>query len=1062
MKRVYRLLLIAALATLVPVFFAARTAKMQNRAENSSLKTAPNSLGATFANQKPVLQPGFENPQDMWLLYSREFDALSGSMQSYLLRKYGLVHSGVPRPDAAEGKQVVQQNRMDSATQTAAALTTEQAIANGENVRVNDPALDVRSRVQTQTSSASSGGNIVVVYNDAGFQSFGSSISYSTDGGSTWRQRFPSIYPGGIGLGDAVVAAGPDGVFYQATLAANFLGSSTVGVTRSENGGATWSPLANATASTTNPLVLHDRPALAVDTTNSQYRGNVYLSWTRFTQFGPSGPSGTAFARSTDGGRTWSQFLPVGRPSDFLGFAQGSAICVGADGEIYIAYYDTRVPGISVVKSTDGGQTFRPSVIAFRDPSVRPARSLASGFEIPPSPSIAVDTTDGPNRGTVYITNEVKPTEAALDDSDVILVKSTDGGTTWTDPVKVSDDRTDTDQFQSSLAVAPDGTLGLMWYDRRNDPLNNVLVDVYATTSADGGNTFTPNRRITSGNWLIVPTPPGIPQGDQGAYNRMSAGELGFVFNWADARSGTDPDVYATVLSVEEAKQPPPDELVISSQTTSRNIFAGTSANFTLLLSGAADEINLTASPSYPGLNYTVTRAGAEAQLTVEVAPGTTAQTYPIIVQGARGDDNVTRTTTLRLTVYNPAELRRVPRPISGIRDSVFQPKAVVDSRNNLHVAVAGRAEQSFTNFRELKYQQYRGDQQLVATTIVSLDDPNTFLDNQAVGVDDAGNITVVWRQIQSFPQTGSPAEATTVTTVFLSRSIDNGQTFSEPVNVSGTGLPGASANIALSPALAVSKSGTINVAYLISGVSGQPLDLLYTRSTDGGQTFSPRVNVTGGLFSTVATPVIALDSSEEIAIAYFGQSGANRGDIFVSRSTDGARFFLPVNVSRAGAPVQFPAPTLPVIVLSPSVAIDPAGNINVVFIRIDPFLSEESVYYARSTDKGVSFSAPKNVSSIPGVELPAFTPSVGTDSRGNIGISWTGRVQGRLFSFGNDVFFTESTDGGGNFSPVINITNNISQQAALPVVITDENGEVAVLLDDDTSGNNQLYVVTP
>ena len=46
-----------------------------------------------------------------------------------------------------------------------------------------------------------------------------------------------------------------------------------------------------------------------------------------------------------------------------------------------------------------------------------------------------------------------------------------------------------TDQFEPFVSVAGNGTLSIAWYDRRNDPANDTLIDVYKTFSTDGGAT---------------------------------------------------------------------------------------------------------------------------------------------------------------------------------------------------------------------------------------------------------------------------------------------------------------------------------------------------------------------------------------------------------------------------------------------------------------------------------------------------------------------------------------------------------------------------------------------
>src|SRR5216683_7909206 len=63
--------------------------------------------------------------------------------------------------------------------------------------------------------------------------------------------------------------------------------------------------------------------------------------------------------------------------------------------------------------------------------------------------------------------------------SDVFLTVSHDHGKTWSAPVRVNDDATQTDQWMPSVAVTEEGTVGVMFYDRRNDPGANLNIDVY-------------------------------------------------------------------------------------------------------------------------------------------------------------------------------------------------------------------------------------------------------------------------------------------------------------------------------------------------------------------------------------------------------------------------------------------------------------------------------------------------------------------------------------------------------------------------------------------------------
>src|SRR5260370_21861671 len=57
---------------------------------------------------------------------------------------------------------------------------------------------------------------------------------------------------------------------------------------------------------------------------------------------------------------------------------------------------------------------------------------------------------------------------------DVYFTQSTDGGLTWSTPVKVNDNSNPADEFQPQIAAGPNGAVAVAFYDRRascpNDP----------------------------------------------------------------------------------------------------------------------------------------------------------------------------------------------------------------------------------------------------------------------------------------------------------------------------------------------------------------------------------------------------------------------------------------------------------------------------------------------------------------------------------------------------------------------------------------------------------------
>ncbi len=102
-------------------------------------------------------------------------------------------------------------------------------------------------------------------------------------------------------------------------------------------------------------------------------------------------------------------------------------------------------------------------------------------------PVTVCDLSGGLNHGTIYI--NWTDQRNGIDDTDVWLVKSTDGGDTWTDPIRVNDDPPGKQQFFTWMSIDQvTGYLWFVWYDRRNYSDENT--DVYMAVSKDGGETF--------------------------------------------------------------------------------------------------------------------------------------------------------------------------------------------------------------------------------------------------------------------------------------------------------------------------------------------------------------------------------------------------------------------------------------------------------------------------------------------------------------------------------------------------------------------------------------------
>jgi hypothetical protein len=189
-------------------------------------------------------------------------------------------------------------------------------------------------------------------------------------------------------------------------------------------------------------------------------------------------------SRSTDDGKTWSQPVEIdkhpGLPRDDNGAAEGFDGVVGTNGKLYAIW--SQDDAIMLTTSRDGGKTFsgaRP--IIHTAPIMFAIETLerANGF-----PQIAID----PKSNRLYVTWS----DYRNGDLDVFLASSGDGGKHWSDPVRVNNDpvHNGAEQFFQWLAVdATDGSVNVVFYDRRGDPQNRKQIVVLARSS-DTGHTF--------------------------------------------------------------------------------------------------------------------------------------------------------------------------------------------------------------------------------------------------------------------------------------------------------------------------------------------------------------------------------------------------------------------------------------------------------------------------------------------------------------------------------------------------------------------------------------------
>ena len=170
---------------------------------------------------------------------------------------------------------------------------------------------------------------------------------------------------------------------------------------------------------------------------------------------------------------------------------EGAVPAVGIHGEIYVSWAGP--DGLVFNKSLDQGNTWLNQEIII-DPFPGGWNFSISGiYRANGLPITSCDLSNGINRGTIYI--NWSDQRNGTTNTDIWLVKSTDGGQTWSLPKKVNDDNSNKQQFFTWMTIdQTSGYLYFVFYDRRN--YSNDSTDVYMAISMDGGNTFI-NRKIS-------------------------------------------------------------------------------------------------------------------------------------------------------------------------------------------------------------------------------------------------------------------------------------------------------------------------------------------------------------------------------------------------------------------------------------------------------------------------------------------------------------------------------------------------------------------------------------
>jgi hypothetical protein len=329
------------------------------------------------------------------------------------------------------------------------------------NIRLND---DTGNGRQTEVTMAAGPGGLVL----AGWMDERSTrvcaFSFSTNGGMTWSRNVSIPNATGMFVGDPAVAIDGGGTMYA--VCQEYLNVGTTGNIRmmtSTDKGVTWSAIRTIGSAP-------DKPWAGGSTTTE---GTVFVSWL-------GNPGG--IKRSVDRGVTWG-------PTQSLGnIIHGTAITTSTTGLVHVPYnLDSNRNQLRYLRSKTNGDSWE----ATRD---LVADMGTFCFSCSPRQHPIVGSAADPTGRVVAITWASRMPGGQADD-DVWLLYSSNGGDTWTQPIRVNDNTNASRQFESWVAVDPYGRVHVAWTDFRNNNMN----ETWYARSADPTKGFEPNLQVTDG-----------------------------------------------------------------------------------------------------------------------------------------------------------------------------------------------------------------------------------------------------------------------------------------------------------------------------------------------------------------------------------------------------------------------------------------------------------------------------------------------------------------------------------------------------------------------------------
>jgi hypothetical protein len=258
---------------------------------------------------------------------------------------------------------------------------------------------------------------------------------------------------------------------------------------------------------------------------------------------------------------------------------------------------------------------------------------------------------------------------------------------------------------------------------------------------------------------------------------------------------------------------------------------------------------------------------------------------------------------------------------------------------------------------------------------------------------------------------------------IFFKRSIDNGLSFGETINLSDN--PGGSLNAQM----AVSNN-TGNVYVVWEHIPGNNGEVFFARSTDNGQTFEKPFVIGNNTGLNGLPQVIVSDNNNGVYVVWHD---AHNGILFRKSIDNGVTFDRAVGIGDKNVDSQ-----------NPQLSVSQDNNIYVAW-QSNPQGADGEIVFATSTDNGESFktislgkenggnqddaeeTSQNNETDKKEGNIQLFQPRILTAPRGNnVYVIWHEGFNTfhKNYFLLTDIFFARSTDNGNTFEEPISLTN--------------------------------------